>query len=171
MDLEHLVSRMDASARAIQALVAGASAVQWKWRPDSASWSLLEVINHLADEEVEDFRARLDSTLNRPGTSWPPTDPAGWVTGRKYNEQDPDRSVRRFMAARASSLVWLRSLGAPDWAVETMAPWGSIINAGDVTAAWVAHDLLHTRQLVELQWAYTTRIVVAPYKVAYAGEW
>jgi hypothetical protein len=38
-------------------------------------------------------------------------------------------------------------------------------------AAWVAHDILHQRQLVELQWAYMTRQVVTPYQVRYAGDW
>ncbi len=51
----------------------------------------------------------------------------------------------------------------------TQTPWGSI-RAGDMLAAWVAHDLLHTRQLVELRWAYTTSAVL-PFRVNYAGDW
>jgi hypothetical protein len=39
-----------------------------------------------------------------------------------------------------------------------------------MVASWVAHDVLHMRQLVELTWAWTTRLV-APYKVNYAGTW
>jgi hypothetical protein len=171
MVLESLIERMGCSARAIEALVAGVSDEQWRWRPDPASWSLLEVMCHLADEESEDFRARLDSTLNRPGEPWPPTDPAGWVIARRYNEQEPNRSLSRFLAERRQSLAWLRALGSPAWDVEVMAPWGSSIRAGDVMASWVAHDLLHSRQIVELQWAFTTRQVVAPHAVDYAGEW
>jgi hypothetical protein len=49
------------------------------------------------------------------------------------------------------------------------APFGQI-SAGDMFASWVAHDLLHIRQLVELHWAYTTR-QLQPYNVEYAGGW
>jgi len=37
-------------------------------------------------------------------------------------------------------------------------------------AAWVAHDLLHLRQLVELHYAWTVA-KAAPYSLQYAGEW
>ena len=43
---------------------------------------------------------------------------------------------------------------APDWQKAEQAPFGPF-HAGDMFAAWVAHDLLHTRQLVELHWAWT----------------
>jgi hypothetical protein len=56
MDLDWLVSQMEANAQGIRALAAGCSDQQARWRPDPASWSILEVINHLLDEEREDFR-------------------------------------------------------------------------------------------------------------------
>jgi hypothetical protein len=37
-------------------------------------------------------------------------------------------------------------------------------------AAWVAHDLLHVRQLVELHYAYTVERN-QPFLVDYAGGW
>ena len=171
MDLNQLTKRMAASAEAVRAMVADVTGHQWTWRPAAGSWSVLEVVNHLADEEVEDFRVRLGLLIHHPGTPWPPTDPVGWVTARRYNEQDPDRSLERFLSERRDSLAWLGTLGAPTWDVNCVAPWGSKIRAGDVMASWVAHDLLHTRQLVELHWAYSTTLDVAPYSVDYAGDW
>jgi hypothetical protein len=44
------------------------------------------------------------------------------------------------------------------------------MRAGDMLAAWVAHDLLHMRQLVELHRTYTVT-QLAPYDTRYAGEW
>jgi len=31
------------------------------WQPGDKKWSMLEIINHLYDEEREDFRCRLDA--------------------------------------------------------------------------------------------------------------
>jgi hypothetical protein len=169
MDMDRLLSQMAQDAERVRALVQGASEQQARWKPDSDSWSILEVVNHLLDEEREDFRVRLDYTLFRPGEPWPPINPVGWVTEREYNQQDLDASLARFLSEREASIVWLRALPAPDWDAAYQAPWGPI-TAGDLFASWVAHDLLHMRQLLELHWAYITA-ELEPYKPDYAGEW
>lgn len=169
MNLETLCTRLAHNAEAIRSLVQGVGAEQARWKPTPDDWSILEVINHLYDEEIEDFRAHLDHILHRSGQPWPRIDPAGWVTARRYNERELGQSLTGFLEARQESLDWLRNLENPDWAAMAEASFGPI-RAGDMMAAWVAHDLLHQRQLVELMWAYTTRLV-APYEVRYAGDW
>ena len=169
MDLNGFTSQMDSNAQRIRALVEGVSDEQACWKPDSTSWSILEVINHLYDEEREDFRVRLDFTLHRPGQPWPGIDPEGWVTERAYNLRGLEESLRNFLAAREESLGWLRDLAEPDWEAEYEAPFGRI-RAGDLLVSWVGHDLMHMRQLVELQWAYLVD-QVEPYGVRYAGVW
>lgn len=169
MILEQLIERMARNARRIGLLVEGVGEVQARWRPEADAWSILEVVNHLLDEEKLDFRVRLDITLHRPEEVWPGIDPAGWVTERRYNERELEESLTGFLAAREVSLDWLRSLADPDWEARYEAPWGPM-RAGDLMAAWVAHDLLHMRQLVELHWAYTVK-EVQPYSARYAGEW
>lgn len=169
MDIERLVVQMDDNATRAAALVQGVSVQQIRWKPTPDTWSILEVLNHLLDEERKDFRVRLDYTLHRPGDAWPGIDPGGWVTEYQYNEQDPAATLDGFLSERKASLAWLRELSAPNWEASYDAPFGPI-TAGDLFAAWVAHDLLHIRQLVELHWAYTmTRL--EPYRVDYAGVW
>ncbi|HVM72244.1 MAG TPA: DinB family protein [Anaerolineales bacterium] len=169
MELEFLINRMARQAEAIQALALGVSDVQARWKPDPQSWSILEVINHLYDEECSDFRIRLDIILHHPGQAFPPINPQGWVSERGYNQRDLTQSVDNFLAERQKSLAWLHGLSSPDWQAFVTAPFGNL-SAGDMAAAWTAHDLLHLRQLVELHWAFTQQSV-QPYQVKYAGEW
>lgn len=169
MNLDHFITQMATNAETIRQLTVGVSDEQARWKPDSESWSVLEVINHLVDEERLDFRVRLDHILHKPGVEPPDIHPERWVTERGYNERQLTPSLDAFLQARADSLAWLRGLGAPDWEAAFTAPWGTI-RAGDMFAAWVAHDVLHMRQLVELHYAWTTR-QVQPYSVRYAGEW
>ena len=169
MDIQPIVSQLDAHAQAIRALVAGCSVDQARWKPDAASWSVLEVLNHLLDEEREDFGARIEMVLAPGAAPWFRIDPEGWVVQRGYNQRELGPSLREFLAARAQSLEWLRGLGDVDWDKEYAAPFGTI-RAGDFLASWVAHDVLHLRQLVELKWAYLVR-AVEPYAVRYAGDW
>ncbi|MBZ0299939.1 MAG: DinB family protein [Anaerolineae bacterium] len=170
MDAEALLDLMRHNTQRIRTLVAGTSDAQARWKPDAETWSILEVINHLDDEERLDFRVRLDHILHQPGQPWPPIDPPGWVTEHRYNERDLDDSLASFLRERQQSLDWLQSLGTPNWSRSETAPWGGTLSAGDMFAAWVAHDTLHLRQLVELHHAYVEQLA-APYHTQYAGDW
>ena len=170
MTLDEMITQMTWQAERIRTLVDGVGDEQARWKPDAESWSILEVVNHLYDEEREDFRVRLDYMLHRPGEDAPLIDPQGWVTERAYNQRDLAQSLSNFLAERQRSLDWLRGLGAPNLAAEVVMPWGAVYHPGDMAAAWVSHDLLHLRQLVELHWAWTQRVVV-PYQSDYAGAW
>jgi hypothetical protein len=169
VDLDQLTTQLARQVAAIHALVRDVPDEQARWKPSPNDWSILEVIHHLYDEEIEDFRAHLDHILHHAGQPWPRIDPGGWVTQRRYNQQDPAGMLAKFMAARQESLAWLHSLEAPDWDAAFAMPWGSL-TAGDMLASWVAHDLLHLRQLVELQYAWTQQ-AVSPHSAEYAGEW
>ena len=167
MELTSIIQQLSRQAQAIQSLASGISEEQARWRPDPESRSILEVVNHLYDEEREDFRSHVDAVLN--DKPWNPIDPDGWVTERDYNQRQLGQSLANFMAEREKSLIWLRELSAPDWELTFQAPFGPL-RAGDVLVSWAAHDLLHLRQLVELHYAYTL-VSAQPYSVQYAGEW
>ena len=169
MELETMILRLERQALTIRNLVEGVPADQATWKPSAEPWSILEVINHLADEEREDFRSHLDTLLHDPQGEWHPIDPQAWVTGRGYNQRDLAASLEDFLSERSRSLDWLRSLASPDWNQGRQAPWG-LLRAGDMLASWAAHDLLHIRQLVELHWAYG-QLHSQPYDVRYAGDW
>jgi hypothetical protein len=169
MDSAALIHQMQLNAGRIRSLAEGVSVDQARWKPDPETWSALEVIAHLLDEEREDFRVRLDIILRDPQKAWPPIDPEGWVVSREYNRRDLAETLNDFLVEREKSLSWLSGLEYPNWDAVYQARFGEI-TAGDMFAAWAAHDLLHLRQLVELQWAYLTRLA-EPYRVQYAGEW
>jgi hypothetical protein len=169
MQFDALCLELTGGAKAVAKLVSGISPPEARFKPNPDSWSILEVLCHLYDEEREDFRPRLDITLNRPAETWPPIDPQGWVTSRKYNERDLSETVDAFCQERMKSVAWLRELADRNWDSEYNAPFGTV-KAGDLLASWTAHDLLHFRQIVELK---RVRILnaAAPYAVTYAGEW
>jgi hypothetical protein len=169
LDLNQIIDRMRANADAIAALARDVNEAQARWKPSADAWSLLEVVNHLYDEEREDFRTRIDYMLHRPGEHAPPIDLEGWVTARSYNQRDPRESLDAFLRERVSSLDWLRGLQEPNWDAEYQALWG-VLRAGDLLAAWLAHDHLHLRQLNELHYTYLAQ-QAAPYSVEYAGDW
>jgi hypothetical protein len=169
MNLDYFIDRLAKNRGVFESLVRGVSVEQIRWKPSPDKWSMLEVINHLYDEEREDFRQRIELVLADPKQSWPAIDPRNWVTTRGYNERDLDTSLNNFFAERDKSLAWLRRLSSPNWQNSNQGPNG-ILAAGDLLASWLAHDFLHIRQLARLHWQYVGAIS-DPYQTTYGGPW
>ena len=169
MEFKTLYQELVNSTEMIVALLADISQEEAQIKPNPASWSILEVVCHLYDEEREDFREHLDFILHRQNEEWHPIDPDGWVTERKYNKQNFAEMQEKFFAERKNSLEWLQGLSNANWGTTYTSQFGSM-KAGDMFASWVAHDNLHIRQLTELRRNKIERIT-KPYHIQYAGDW
>jgi uncharacterized damage-inducible protein DinB len=141
---------------------------QARWKPTKDRWSILEVVNHLYDEEREDFRKRLELVLNNPAEPWPPIDPEGWVVQRNYNARNFKQSLHNFFDERENSLQWLNSLDLPNWQATHQHPQMGPMSAELILANWLAHDLFHMRQVTDLHFAYLAK-VVNPVSLDYSG--
>jgi hypothetical protein len=171
LNAEALIKRLEGTGAWLPAILAGLGPDDTKWKPPTGAWSILEILNHLVDEEVDDFRARLRSTLEDPSRAWRPIDPEGWARERRYNERELGESVGRFVAARRESVAWLRSLlASTDWRVAHEHPKFGPIRAGDLLGAWAAHDALHLRQTAKRLFELAGRDAEG-FSTRYAGEW
>lgn len=157
------------STEMIRALLRGITQDEAQIKPNPESWSALEVVCHLYDEEREDFREHLDFILHRQDEEWHRIDPQGWVAEREYNKQNFTEMQEKFFAERWKSLEWLRGLSDANWETTYTSQYGSV-SAGEMFTSWVAHDNLHIRQLVELRRNRVERIT-KPYDIQYAGDW
>ena len=144
-----LIARLETFGHSLPVVVAGIAAADAVWKPPDGAWSVLEIVNHLADEDPRDFRARLSLTLRDPALPWPPGDPQQWARDGRYNERDLAESIGRFVAERRESVRWLRSLHTPDWAQAHVHPRAGPLTAGSLLGAWAAHDALHLRQIAK----------------------
>ncbi|MBI3151123.1 MAG: DinB family protein [Chloroflexi bacterium] len=178
MDFQTLYQELAQSTEMIRALLAGISQEEAQIRPAADSWSILEVVCHLYDEEREDFREHLDfiistslnTGLHRQNEEWHRIDPQGWVTERKYNERDLAEMQKMFFEERAKSLEWLQSIRSADLEITYTSEFGSV-TAGEMFACWVAHDNLHIRQFVELRRKHIERMAGSYDVLQYAGDW
>jgi hypothetical protein len=169
MDFNTLYQELEHSTDMIRALLAGIEPDAARFKPNAETWSVLEVVCHLYDEEREDFREHLDFILHRQHEEWHMIHPEAWVTERNYNGQNFAEMQEKFFAEREKSLAWLKGLKDPDWKITYTNPYRTM-TAGEMFACWVAHDNLHIRQLVELRRARIENIT-KPYELEYAGDW
>jgi len=169
MEFNSLYQELAQSTEMIRVLLAGISQEEAQVIPSTDSWSILEVICHLYDEEREDFREHLDFILHRQHEEWRVIDPQGWVNERKYNEKNLTEMLDMFFEERRNSLKWLKTISSADMETGYTTEFG-FIKAGDIIASWTAHDNLHIRQLVELR-RVKIESITHPYSILYAGDW
>ncbi|MCA9001210.1 MAG: DinB family protein [Planctomycetes bacterium] len=143
MNPDLLIGRLAFFAKGLRQLLDGLSDVDARWRPSDGGWSILEIVCHLADEDLHDFRARLELLLKDPKASWPALDPRARVQELGFNEQDFKRALQQFEMERARNVAWLKSIGTASWTETHDHPSGRAIRAGDLLASWVCHDALH----------------------------
>lgn len=170
MNFEHLVNSLERFGHMLPEVVCGVSDEDARWKPADGAWSILEVVCHLADEEEFDFGLRTRLTLTNPAQPWPPIDPEGWAVERDYNAKNLGDVVRRFTELRRQSVRWLRELKDPNWKQAYQHPQFGPFPAGDLLAAWTAHDCLHLRQIAKRMYQLVQRDA-GEHSVRYAGEW
>ncbi len=136
MSAAKLIDSLERFPKCVEPLVRSLSPEDAKWKPSTRDWSVLEILCHLRDEEVEDFRTRLRSTLENADSVWPPIDPTGVAVTRRYNDEDILDVLDSFLNERQSSVSWLRGLSQPDWQIAYVHPSLGKILAGDLLTAW-----------------------------------
>jgi hypothetical protein len=170
MDVSTLCTALAQQADAILALTADISDAAARQHVKAGEWSMLEVMCHLYDEEREDFRIRVIQTLTQPHLPLPGIDPEGWVVSRRYAEQSFQQMRQQWASERQQSLQLLAALTAVDWQTPLNHPRLQQLCAAQVAWAWLAHDLLHLRQLNELRYLHFARQTDS-YGYGYAGDW
>lgn len=169
MNLKQFAAKLQYTGTAITALAEGLDEDAVCWKPDAESWSIKEVIYHLAFEEIFDFRKYIGQIFKCSSDPELEDTRDSWTKDDLRKEKPLEELLRLFNHERDKSLAWLGELEDQDWDQELSFPWGSL-KAGDLFVSWQAHDLLHLRQLVELRYSLTAQSL-SPYSVEYAGEW
>lgn len=173
MYVQKLITRLETTSAAFPNLLKNVSESDGHWKPTADDWSIVEIVCHLADEDADDFRKRIELTLQDPSTEWPPIDPPQTAVDRKYNEVTLKDAIQRFVSERKRSLVWLDSHASQIEAeLENTYkhPVHGPFRLGDLLGSWVAHDQLHLRQLTKRFYQLTCRDA-EPYSTRYAGDW
>lgn len=169
MDIQPIISELVKNKFIFQSLFEKLTPEIYTWRENETKWNLLEVLCHLYDEEREDFRTRVKSTLENPTNELPPIDPQGWVNSRKYSEQDFDTKLEEFLEERVNSIEWLMQLHEPNWDNEYVHHKFGRMSAGLFLTNWLAHDYLHIRQIIRIKYNYFKE--TSGENFDYAGEW
>src|SRR5262249_26299834 len=129
-----------ATARHLSRLIEGVPASKLRKRPAPESWSVSEIIAHLADAEIVGaFRLRL--ILRSPGAAIVAYDQDKWVTAGHYDKRDPRKSVEQFSVLRQSNLALLKSLTPKQWEDYGMHSERGRESVSHIVRMFAGHDI------------------------------
>ena len=169
MNQHAVIGLLEKNRNVFQWLLADTDIALQNWRPAENKWNLLEIVCHLLDEEVYDFRARVKHTLETPGKTMPSIDPTGWVLEKKYASRNFDETLALFLNERIESINYLRSLKKVNWQSAYHHPLLGEMSAENFLYNWLAHDYLHIRQINRYHFLYLKE--KSGIDLSYAGDW
>ena len=169
MKPNEIIDQLQANRLIFKTLLADKTDKQIKYKPDDKSWSILEIICHLYDEEREDFRFRTINTLLTPEIKPPSIDPPGWVLSRKYAKQNYKKKVKAILLERQNSIKKLKSIKNPAWKNTYEHPFAGKMTAYQLLTNWLAHDYHHIRQINRRLYEHLKESSGMDLK--YAGDW
>lgn len=169
MNSTYIIEQLEINKGVFMHLMEANSKTEQLWKPEPNKWCLLEIVCHLLDEEVHDFRTRVKTALSPDSYDFKPIDPEGWVRSKNYMGTDFKEKVEEWKNERTNSISWLKSLTDPDWSSSLTHPDLGEMSARLFLSNWLAHDQLHIRQINGLKRAYLSHVSMED--LSYAGKW
>lgn len=146
-----------ASLQAIMAVLMGTAAVMdtlsrwipahaWMQKPNPDEWSLVEIICHLRDVDLEVNLPRFRKVIQETNPFIPGKDTDPWAAERQYILQDCMAALDSYLVARIELLSLLESLTPEDWQRPARHAILGPTTIQELAGIIASHDRLHIQQ-------------------------
>ncbi|WNS40864.1 DinB family protein [Paenibacillus sp. MMS20-IR301] len=145
MSSKDLTDYLNTAQQLAQALD-GLSGEQLKWKEGPASWSITEVLAHLADHSiVVSFRIR--DILADTQVQLPAFNQDAWVSGQHSNQGTAEESLNVFRSLLHYNSLLLGRLGSGEWEKSGINFKGETVRISDIVRSFTAHVQTHLAQI------------------------
>lgn len=129
---------------------AGLTEEQLKWKAEPTSWSVTEVLAHLADHSiVVSFRIR--DILAATTAQLPVFNQDAWVSGQYANSGNASDSLELFRSLLYYNSLLFERLSAEDWEKSGINFKGEIVKISDIVHSFPAHVERHLGQIERIK--------------------
>ena len=120
-------------------------------KPAPHEWSIVEVLCHLRDLEIEVFPQRTEIIRRNDGSTIQGFDEQAWALERKYADADPEQALDAFLSARKKNLPMLRQIQAAELEKTGVHTEFGKMSLRELLADWAGSDLVHTAQIQRIR--------------------
>jgi uncharacterized damage-inducible protein DinB len=137
---------LERTPRRLRKLVKGLKKKQVRYQPAASKWSIVQIINHIADTElVLAFRLRM--ALAQSGAPLQATDQDKWATVLNYEKADVDEQTDLFTTVRRRNLAIWKSLSDEEWQRFGMHEERGKETVERIAQLYAGHDINHLNQI------------------------
>jgi len=137
----------------LQAEIAGIDDAALRRPEKPGKWSIMQVIQHLADSEVV-YRYRMRKILAQPTPEIQGYDQDLWATNLNYNEMDLREALEIIRVLRAANLKMLRGLNETQLERYGLHSERGPESIRKILQMIAAHDILHLNQIRRIKKAH-----------------
>lgn len=121
----------------------------WEFKPVQDSWSIHEIIVHIADSEANSY-VRCRRFLAEPGEPLMAYDESRWARELDYHSQSPEDALQLLRWLRKKSFDLIKT--APDdvWARECFHPESGLMTMADWLDTYERHIPDHVAQMEQV---------------------
>lgn len=142
----------DDTTAALRNAVKGLTSETVRQKPAPDKWSVLEIVQHLADAELTlGFRYR--KVIAEDAPKIPAIDQDAWAAEMRYNDGDIEQSLADFDALRAINLRLLRRATPEQWKRHAIHNQRGRETLQHMVRLYAAHDLYHLEQIKRVRQA------------------
>lgn len=157
MSIIHIPEYLD-TYRVLTQAVEGFSPEELKWRAAPESWSITEVLAHLADHNlVVSFRIR--DVLAGTTAQLPAFNQDAWVYGQKANESSSEEILNVFHALLQYNSLLFGRLTESDWEKTGVNFKGERVTAAAIISGFIRHVHHHVGQINRIKEALEARSI------------
>lgn len=129
---------------------AGLTEEQLKWKAEPASWSVTEVLTHLADHSiVVSFRIR--DILAATTSQLPVFNQDAWVSGQYANSGNASDNLELFRSLLYYNSLLFERLSEEDWEKCGINFKGETVKISDIVRGFTAHVERHLGQIERIK--------------------
>lgn len=129
---------------------AGLTEEQLKWKAEPASWSVTEVLTHLADHSiVVSFRIR--DILAATTAQLPVFNQDAWVSGQYANSGNASDNLELFRSLLYYNSLLFERLSEEDWEKSGINFKGETVKISDIVYGFTAHVERHLGQIERIK--------------------
>jgi hypothetical protein len=140
----------DELPRALERAVAGLSETLLRTPEKPGKWSVIDVVQHLADSEmVYGYRIRLILASDRPAIEG--YDQDAWAGALRYRDAPLNDALDQIRVARGANLRLMRGLAPEQWERYGMHSERGPESVRHIASLLAAHDLVHRRQIQRIR--------------------
>lgn len=119
----------------------------WRYKPHEDSWSIHEIVIHIADSEVSSYM-RLRKLVAENGSTLNHHDPDTWANEIDYHAQSVDDALGVIRLMRKVNAQLLRTLPEQIWATHAVVhPQHDSITLDDWLDLYIDHIHAHLNQM------------------------